>query len=152
MKFAMITLAAALSLAAVAPAQAQDTTDAPRRMRARAERMDPAQTIERRVEMLTKELDLSADQAAQIKTILTKESEQMRAHFQKMRPSDGAQPQRPTDEQRQAMRAEMQKVREQTKGEMAKVLNADQLKKYEELQKRQPRRDGQRRPARIPRQ
>lgn len=152
MRFAMITLAAALSLAAVAPAQAQDTTDAPRRMRARAERMDPAQMIDRRVKMLTEQLDLSADQAAKIKTILTKESEQMREHFQKMRPADGAQRQRPTDEQREAMRAEMQKVREQTKGEIGKVLNADQLKKYEELQKREPRGEGMGRRARMQRQ
>jgi Spy/CpxP family protein refolding chaperone len=148
MRFAIITLAAALSVAAVAPAQAQDTEQ--RRPRMRAEQMDPTQHVERRVQMLTQRLELSADQAAKVKSILTQESEQLKAHFQKARPDSA---QRPTPEQRQAFRAEMQKVREHTKGEIAKVLNADQLKKYQELQQRGQRRmDGQRRHDRMPRQ
>ena len=148
MRFAIITLAAALSVAAVAPAQAQDSGQ--RRPRARAEQMDPAQRVERRVQMLTQRLELSADQAAKVKAILTKEGEQMRAHFQQARPDSA---QRPTEEQRKAFREQMQKVREQTNGEIAKVLNADQQKKYQELQQRGMRRgDGMRRPHRAPRQ
>lgn len=149
MRLAIITLAAALSVAAVAPAQAQETEQ--RRPRARAEQMDPTQRVERRVQMLTQRLELSADQAARVKAILAQEGEQLKAHFQKARP-DSAQA-RPTQEQRQAFRAEMQKVRERTNGEIAKVLNADQLKKYQELQQRGKRRmDGQRHRDAAPRQ
>lgn len=148
MKLGIITLAAALSVAAALPAQAQETQERPSvRMQ---QRMDPAEMVNRRVEMLTKELSLSSDQAAKVKTILTKESEQMRAHFEKNRPADGRARQRPSQEQREAMRAELAKIREQTNSELANVLNEDQLKKYKDLQEKQRERmrEGGRRPRR----
>ena len=135
MKFQIIVFAAALSAAAVVPAQAQQAPQSERpRTEARGEQRDPAQRLERRVQMLTRQLDLSADQAARVKTILTREGEQMKAFRDKNRPATGAQAQRPTEEQRNAFRAQMQQVRQSTNAELAKVLNADQLKKYQEFQ------------------
>lgn len=140
MKFPIIALAIGLA-ATAAPAAAQEPGQQPR-SEARAERMDPARRIERRAQMLTERLGLNADQASKVKTILTQEGEQMKAFYEKNRPAENGQ--RPTDEQRQAFREQMQQVRERTNAEIAKVLNADQLKKYEELQK-------QRRGSRAPR-
>ena len=139
MKFAIIALTAALSAAASAPAQGQQPEQPSRE--ARAGRMDPTKRIERRVQMLTQRLDLSAEQATKIKAILTQEGEQMKAFLQKRDPAGEAK--RATDEQRKSIRAGMQKVREQTNTEITKVLNADQLEKYEELRKQ---RSGQRGP------
>ena len=133
MKFGFLALAAALSATAVAPAQAQQSPRQERpRAEGRAERMDPAKRVERRVQMLTQRLDLNADQSARVRTILTQESEQMKSFFEKNRAADG---QRPTEEQRTAFRKEMQQVRGRTNAELVKVLNADQVKKYEELHK-----------------
>jgi len=141
MKFAVLTLAAALSAAAVAPAQAQQAPGSQRpRAEARGERMDPAKRVERRVQMLTEHLALTADQAAKVKTILTQEGEQLKAFFEKNRPAQDAQ--RPSDEQRAAFRQQMQRIREQSNAEIAKVLNADQLKKYEEFRQRRGRHEG----------
>lgn len=149
MKLAIITLAAALSAAAVVPAQAQETQ--PRRPQARAERMDPTQRVERRVQMLTERLDLSAAQATRVKAIVTQEAEQMKAFFDKNHPArDG---QRPTDEERTAFRTQMQQMNARTHAEIAKVLNADQLKKFDELRERRGMHDGMgpRREGRQPR-
>lgn len=133
MKFGFLALVAAMSAVAVAPAQAQDAPRPERpRAEARGQRMDPVKRVERRVEMLTQRLDLSADQSARVKTILTKESEQLKAFFEKHHGTDG---QRPTEEQRTAFRNEMQQVRQQTSAELARVLSADQLKKYQEFHK-----------------
>jgi periplasmic protein CpxP/Spy len=157
MKLAVFTLAAAL-FAAAAPAQAQQQ-DGQRRPQARAERMDPKQRIERRVERLDEKLNLSDDQAARIRTILTQESEQMRAHFQKTgrARAEGAQGQRaegqrPSPAARDSMRAQMKQARERTDAAILQVLNADQRAQYEKLQQemreRGPRgekRDGEKR-------
>lgn len=142
MKFPIIALAVAISVAAVAPAQAQQPEQ--RRPEARAERMDPAKRIDRRVRMLTEQLSLNADQTARVKAILTQQSEQSRTFFEKNRPADGAA--RPTEEQRKAFREQMQQARERTDAEIAKVLNADQLKKFEELQKQRREGRGERSP------
>ena len=143
MKFQIIALAAALSAATVGPANAQQTPEQRRpRTEARGEQRDPTQRIERRVEMLTQQLNLSTDQAARVKTILTREGEQMKAFRDKNRPAGGEQAQRPTEEQRNAFRAQMQQVRENTNAELAKVFNADQLKKYQEFQTKRGDRGG----------
>jgi hypothetical protein len=144
MKLAIIAMTAALSAAAIAPAQAQQREQPSRETR--AGRMDPAKRIERRVQMLTQQLDLSAEQATKIKAILTQEGEQMKAFLGKRDPAGDAQPL--TEEQRKSIRAEMQKVREQTSTEITKVLNADQLEKYEELRKQRSGQRGERAPAR----
>lgn len=139
MKFAIIALTATLSAAAMAPAQAQQPEPSSRE--ARAGRMDPAKRIERRVQMLTQRLDLNAEQATRIKAILTQEGEQMKVFLGKRDPAGEVEPL--TEEQRKSIRTAMQKVREQTNTEITKVLDADQLEKYEALRKQ---RSGQRGP------
>jgi hypothetical protein len=140
MKFPIIALSLGLAAAAASPAAAQEPSQQPR-SEARAERMDPAKRVERRARMLTERLGLNADQAARVKAILTQEGEQMKAFYEKNRAAENGQ--RPTDEQRKAFRDQMQQVRERSNAEIAKVLDAAQLKKYEELQKqrRGPRGD-----------
>ena len=144
MKFAIIAMTAALSAAAIAPAQAQQPEQPTRE--ARAGRMDPAKRIERRVQMLTQRLDLSPEQATKIKAILTQEGEQMKALLGRRDAAGEAKPL--TEEQRKSIRAGMQKVREQTSTEITKVLNADQLSKYEALRKQRSGPRGERAPAR----
>src|SRR5919199_3822411 len=75
-------LATGLVLAPTAGAQSEQQ-GRPDRGGMRGERMDPAQRIERRVNMLTERLRLSTQQATQLRAILTKENEQMRALFDK---------------------------------------------------------------------
>ena len=139
MKFAVLTLAAAL-FAVSAPAQAQQTQ--PRQDRqARAERFDPKQRIERRVEMLDEKLNLDDSQVARIRTILTQESEEMQARFKKGRDGrERAEGQR--DAQRDSMRAQMKQFRDRTDAAILEVLNADQKAQYQKLQQERGKRRG----------
>src|SRR5919199_1297308 len=75
-------LATGLVLAPQAHAQSGEQQGRPDRGGFRGERMDPAQRIERRVNMLTERLRLSTQQATQLRAILTKENEQMRALYE----------------------------------------------------------------------
>jgi hypothetical protein len=98
--------------------------------------MDPAQRIERRVGMMTERLQLSQPQATQIRQILTKESEQMRALWDK---AQGG-----TD--REALRPQMQSIREGTEKQIEGVLTEQQRTTYRELREsmRKQRGDGRR--------
>jgi periplasmic protein CpxP/Spy len=78
--------------------------------------------LEQRVQMLKDSLKITDKQAAQIKTIFEKSQEQM----QKNRDAN------PDD--RDAMRATMEKLNEKTDAEIAKVLTPAQMKKYKEMQ------------------
>ena len=92
----------------------------------RGGRMDPAQRIERRVGMLTERLQLSQPQATQIRQILTKESEQTRALWEKAQA--GA--------DRESLRPQMQSIRESTEKQIEGVLTAQQRTTYAELRER----------------
>jgi periplasmic protein CpxP/Spy len=131
MKFSVLTLAAAL-FAVTAPAMAQQTP--PRQDRqARAERLDPEQRIERRVQMLDKRLNLNDTQVARIRTILTQESDEMQARFQKGR--EGRQrAEGQGDAQRDSLRAQIKQFRDRTDTAIQEVLNADQKAQYQKLQ------------------
>src|SRR5687768_9153453 len=94
--------AAGLVLAPQAGAQSEQQ-GRPDRGGQRGERMDPAQRIERRVGMLTERLQLSQQQATQIRQILTQESEQTRALWEKAQGAD-----------RESLRPQMQSIREGT--------------------------------------
>jgi Spy/CpxP family protein refolding chaperone len=124
-------LAAGLVLAPEAGAQSEQQG------RARAERgqrMDPAQRIERRVGMLTERLQLSQTQATQIRQILTQESEQMRAIFEKS--EAGA--------DRESLRPQMQSLRQDTDKKIDAVLTDQQRKTYGELREQMRKERGQR--------
>ncbi len=138
MKFAVITVAAAM-FAAAAPVQAQQPQQERPRAEARAQRMDPAKRIERRVQVLDQKLNLSDDQAARIKTILTQESEQMKSHFQgciakaDRKPGERAERPKMSEAARDSVRAVMKERRERTDAAILQVLSADQRSQYEKL-------------------
>src|SRR3712207_2355254 len=113
-------LAAGLVLAPQAGAQSeqQGRPDRP----GRGERMDPAQRIERRVSRLTERLQLSQQQATQIRQILTDESTQMRALWDKAQGAD-----------RETLRPQVQSLREGTEKKIDAVLTESQRKTYAEL-------------------
>lgn len=100
------------------------------------ERLAPEQQAARTVERLTKELQLTAKQQAELKTWFTtsiKKRQDMMAKNQG---------------NREAMRENAKKDREETDIQMKKVLTADQFKKYKEnqekrMQEMQKRREGQ---------
>src|SRR5687768_10328190 len=101
-------LAAALVLAPQAGAQSEQQGRPDRG--GRGERIDPAQRIERRVGMLTEHLQLSQPQATQIRQILTKEGEQMRAIWEKAQGAD-----------RESVRPQMQSIRDGTEKQIEGV-------------------------------
>src|SRR5687767_13043970 len=124
-------LAAALVLAPQAGAQSEQQG---RTRPERGQRMDPAQRIERRVSMMTERLQLSQPQATQIRQILTQESEQMRAIFEK----------RQNGGDREALRPEIQLVREGADKRIDAVLTDSQRKSYAELREQMRQRRGER--------
>ena len=124
-------LAAALVLAPDAGAQSEQQG---RTRQERGQRMDPAQRIERRVSMMTERLQLSQPQATQIRQILTQESEQMRAIFEK----------RQNGGDREALRPEIQLVREGADKRIDAVLTDSQRKSYAELREQMRQRRGER--------
>src|SRR5919205_1473854 len=118
-------LATGLVLAPQAGAQSEQQ-GRPDRGGMRGERMDPAQRVERRVNMLTERLNLSTQQQTQVRQILTKESEQMRALFEKAQ--GGA--------DRESLRPQMQSLREGTERQIEGVLTPQQLTTYRELREK----------------
>jgi len=90
---------------------------------------DPHKMMDRQIEHLTKRLELSNDQAATLRPILEENHKKMA----ELRQSG----ERPTREQMQTMRTEFN-------GKLSTVLNADQMKKYEEMQKEMRGRMGKR--------
>lgn len=116
--------AAGLVLAPQAGAQSEQQ-GRPDRGGQRGERMDPAQRIERRVGMLTERLQLSQQQATQIRQILTQESEQTRALWEKAQGAD-----------RESLRPQIQSIREGTEKKIEGVLTAQQRTTYGELRER----------------
>jgi hypothetical protein len=133
-------LAAGLALAPPAGAQSeqQGRPDRP----GRGERMDPAQRVERRVSMLTERLQLSQQQATQIRQILTDEGTQMRALREKAQ--GGA--------DRESLRPQMQSIRQRTEQQIDGVLTAQQRATYKALREEMQKRRGERGEGRRPRQ
>lgn len=98
----------------------------------RGHRMDP----DRQLAHLTKALDLSADQQAQIKPILQDRQQKMRALFQDQTLS------------RQDKRAKAQAIAQDSQGKLEAALNDQQKQKFEEMRakmqaRRQQRMGGQ---------
>jgi hypothetical protein len=130
-------LAAGLALAPQAGAQSEQQGRPDRR--GRGERMDPAQRIERRLSMLTERLQLSEQQASQVRQILTQEQTQLQALWQKAQA--GA--------DRESLRPEMQSIRQRTEQQIDGVLTEQQRATYRELREqmrkeREQRGDGRR--------
>jgi hypothetical protein len=131
-------IAAGLVLAPQAGAQSEQQ-GRPDRGGQRGERMDPAQRLERRMSTLNERLQLSTQQAAQIRQILTQEQTQMQALRQKA--EGGA--------SRESLQAEMRAIRQRTEQQIEDVLTEQQRATYRELREsmrrdRGPRGDRQR--------
>jgi Spy/CpxP family protein refolding chaperone len=126
-------LAAGLALAPQAAAQSEQQG---RARPERGQRMDPAQRIERRIGMMTERLQLSQPQATQIRQILTKESEQMRALWDKAQGSAD----------REALRPQVQSIREGTEKQIEGVLTEQQRTTYRELRESMRKQRGERPP------
>lgn len=91
----------------------------------RGERPSPEEMAQRQTERLTKALELSEDQAQKIEAINLKYIEQAQAKRAEMRGQE--------DVDREAVRAEREKMLEAQKAEMKTVLNETQFAEYEEL-------------------
>lgn len=111
----------------------------------RQPRMDPAQRTERRVQMLTRRLQLSADQAARIRAILVEQQRQWDAD----RPRQGwrTSGQRPDSAQMRQLRERMRAQREQTRQRIEAVLNPQQRATFQQLEARKQDRTRGRRGA-----
>ena len=132
----LLALGAALAAGLVLAPQAGAQSEQQGRPDRRGERMDPQQRLERRVGMMTERLQLSQQQATQIRQILTQEHTQMQALRQKA--GDGA--------NRESLRPEMQSIRQRTEQQIDGVLTEQQRTTYRELreQMRKERGEGRR--------
>jgi len=156
---AAATLAGTLAIAPALEAQApsRDSARAEQGMRRgprgdRMQRMNPAQRVDRQVAHLTERLSLSEQQATQIRRILTQEHEQMTLVMEQagMQRPDSARARdgrsaRPSEAEREAMRARMQvvrtqmdAVRAQTAQRVEAVLTAEQRETWRTLRDQRP--------------
>jgi Spy/CpxP family protein refolding chaperone len=115
-------LAAGLVLAPQAGAQSEQQ-GRPDRGGQGSERINPQQRLERRMAMLTERLQLSQQQATQIRQIMMQEQTQTQALWQKV--EDGA--------SRESLRPEMQSIRQRTEQQIEAVLTEQQRATYREL-------------------
>jgi len=88
--------------------------------------------LERRLQMLTERLQLSSQQATQIRQILTQEQTQLQALRQKA--EGGA--------SRESLRPEMQAIRQRTDQQIEGVLTEQQRTTYRELRESMRQRRG----------
>lgn len=109
----------------------------------RAERMDPAQMLERRLSFLTEQLQLSASQQTQVRSILSEEQTAMQA-LRPRRDANAPREARPDSARRDSVRAQMQSLRQRTSERLERVLTAEQRTRYAELQKTMQDRRGRR--------
>ncbi len=112
-------LLVAVMLGVAIPAAAQE----------RGKRGGPPGDPTAHIDQLIDELDLSADQASQVRPILEESMNQRRALFEGARTGEG----RPDRSQMQALRPEMEAIREQTDARLAEVLTADQMTQLREI-------------------
>jgi len=80
------------------------------------------------METLTKQLELTEDQAKAVRTVLEKQGKQRRELFQS---SSG---------DRAAMRSAMAELQEETNSKLAEILSDDQMAKFTEIQSQRRRR------------
>lgn len=147
--------AVALAIGASTACAQSQGQNAPQQRQERGEgrgQFDPQLRIDRRVASMTQDLQLSADQQARIRTILTNESTQMQALRQKNGfqgpPRGGERPdgQRPDSSRAdrgdrdgrgfggpRQMPPEVKALRDQTEKQIDAVLNSSQRAKYQQL-------------------
>jgi Spy/CpxP family protein refolding chaperone len=90
--------------------------------------MNPEEMLKRQNQRLVEELKLNKDQEAKVSAINKKYMDKNAGSWEKMRDA--------TDEERQAFREQMKKVNDEKNKEIKALLTADQLKLFDEMQKK----------------
>jgi len=128
------TLAGCTIVACAVPMLAQDAPPAPAAGQQQGDRPSPAEMQQRRLDMMTKQLDLTPDQVAQVKAILESQQQQMQA----MRDSvaAGGDP-----------RSQMSSIRRATSAKIRGLLTEDQKPKFDQMESRMSQRQGAGAPA-----
>ena len=101
------------------------------------QQMTPEQRLQRQTQQLVEQLKLNKDQEAKVSAINKKYMENQSVDWSKMRDA--------SDDERAKMRETMTKVQAERSKEIKAVLNAEQVKLYDEIQKKREegRRNGQ---------
>jgi hypothetical protein len=92
------------------------------------QQMNPDEMLKRQNQRLVNELKLNKDQEAKVVAINKKYMDKNAGSWEKMRDA--------TDEERKVFRDEMRKVNDEKNKEIKALLNADQLKLFDEMQKK----------------
>ncbi len=99
--------------------------------------MNPEEMLKRQNQRLVDELKLNKDQETKVAAINKKYMDKNSGNWEKMRDA--------SDEERKAFREQMRKVNEDRNKEIKALLSADQLKLFDEMQKKneEARKNGQ---------
>jgi protein CpxP len=96
------------------------------------EGMDPAKRAEMQVQKMQKDLGLNDSQVGKLKTVLTQQAQAREAKRAEMEKSRAA-GQKPTDAQRDEMRANMQEERNQLDQQLKSILTPEQYTKWQTI-------------------
>jgi len=108
---------------------AQETTDQ-KPTRERREKLTPEQRNEKHLQKLTTDLNLDANQQAQVKQLLADRS----AKAEKFREDRKNSTTKPTAAEKEAFKKQMIAEKEANDAKMKSILNADQYKKWTSIQ------------------
>jgi len=92
------------------------------------QQMNPEEMLKRQTQRLVEELKLNKDQEAKVSAINKKYMDKNAGSWEKMRDA--------SDEERKEFRDQMRKVNDDKNKEIKALLNADQLKLFDEMQKK----------------
>jgi len=107
---------------------AQEADQAPNREP--RERLTPEQRNEKQLKKITTELNLDANQQAQVKQLLADRS----AKAEKLRAERKDRKEKPTAAEREAFKNELKAEKDANDAKMKAILNADQYKKWTSIQ------------------
>ncbi|MCC9063445.1 MULTISPECIES: hypothetical protein [Flavobacterium] len=107
---------------------AQEADQAPNREP--RERLTPEQRNEKQLKKITTELNLDANQQAQVKQLLADRS----AKAEKLRAERKDRKEKPTAAEREAFKTELKAEKDANDAKMKAILNADQYKKWTSIQ------------------
>jgi len=95
-------------------------------------------TVEQRVEKLTEELGLSAEQVSQITPIIEEKAK---------RKASKVKGEKPSEEEREAMKVEKKAQKAAYKAKMQEILNEEQFEKFEAMSKKKGKKGKKRKKA-----
>ncbi|MFV0553689.1 MAG: Spy/CpxP family protein refolding chaperone [Mangrovibacterium sp.] len=111
------------------------------------ERMSPEERVAKEVERMTKQLNLTTDQQAKVKTVLEADAKEMQTQMQAMREKMGDDPEAMREQMesnRDAMRQQMEARRKAQETKIKAILTDEQKVAYDKMQseRQQRMRDG----------